>query len=136
MFAGYWRPRLADILGSHYESVTLARSGAVSRSIRPGPRIEDVRASILRITPTAISGSDIHLYDGYPPTSATFFGNRVDHSPMLLVMSSTSRCVIERRHAFSGVRNSHAAPLVFASFLSNVASGSEMDSASATYHAS
>jgi threonine dehydrogenase-like Zn-dependent dehydrogenase len=32
------------------------------------PKIEDSRDSIVRITSTAICGSDIHLYDGYQPT--------------------------------------------------------------------
>jgi len=34
----------------------------------PGPRIEDPRDIILRITTTAICGSDLHIYDGYIPT--------------------------------------------------------------------
>lgn len=32
------------------------------------PRIEDPRDTIIKITSTAICGSDIHLYDGYQPT--------------------------------------------------------------------
>jgi threonine dehydrogenase-like Zn-dependent dehydrogenase len=40
----------------------------VSVDTVPDPRIEDPRDSIIRITSTAICGSDIHLYDGYQPT--------------------------------------------------------------------
>jgi threonine dehydrogenase-like Zn-dependent dehydrogenase len=41
---------------------------SVSVDTVPDPRIEDPRDSIIRITSTAICGSDIHLYDGYQPT--------------------------------------------------------------------
>lgn len=34
----------------------------------PDPRIENARDAIVRITSTAICGSDLHLYDGYMPT--------------------------------------------------------------------
>ncbi|AMV16449.1 zinc-dependent alcohol dehydrogenase [Planctomyces sp. SH-PL14] len=34
----------------------------------PDPRIEDPRDAIIRVTSTAICGSDLHLYDGYMPT--------------------------------------------------------------------
>lgn len=40
----------------------------VSVDTVPDPRIEDPRDSIIKITATAICGSDIHLYDGYQPT--------------------------------------------------------------------
>ncbi len=33
----------------------------------PDPKIEDPRDAIVRITATAICGSDLHLYDGYIP---------------------------------------------------------------------
>ena len=32
----------------------------------PDPTIEDPRDVIVKITSTAICGSDLHLYDGYP----------------------------------------------------------------------
>ena len=32
------------------------------------PKIEDPRDSIIRVTSTAICGSDLHMYDGYIPT--------------------------------------------------------------------
>ena len=34
----------------------------------PDPKIQDPRDAIIRITSTAICGSDLHLYDGYVPT--------------------------------------------------------------------
>jgi threonine dehydrogenase-like Zn-dependent dehydrogenase len=34
----------------------------------PDPKIEDPRDAIVKITATAICGSDLHLYDGYMPT--------------------------------------------------------------------
>jgi threonine dehydrogenase-like Zn-dependent dehydrogenase len=34
----------------------------------PEPKILDARDAIVRITSTAICGSDLHLYDGYVPT--------------------------------------------------------------------
>ncbi|MEO8126266.1 MAG: zinc-dependent alcohol dehydrogenase [Bryobacteraceae bacterium] len=34
----------------------------------PDPKIEDSRDAILRITSTAICGSDLHIYDGFIPT--------------------------------------------------------------------
>lgn len=40
----------------------------VSVDTVPDPKIEDPRDTIIRITSTAICGSDIHLYDGYQPT--------------------------------------------------------------------
>ena len=34
----------------------------------PDPKIEDDRDAVIKITSTAICGSDLHLYDGYIPT--------------------------------------------------------------------
>ena len=34
----------------------------------PEPKIEDARDAIVKITSTAICGSDLHLLDGYQPT--------------------------------------------------------------------
>ena len=34
----------------------------------PDPKILNPRDAIMRITSTAICGSDLHLYDGYIPT--------------------------------------------------------------------
>lgn len=34
----------------------------------PEPTIEDARDAIVKISSTAVCGSDLHLYDGYVPT--------------------------------------------------------------------
>jgi threonine dehydrogenase-like Zn-dependent dehydrogenase len=46
----------------------------------PDPTIEDPRDVILKITSTAICGSDLHLYDGYMPTMEE--GDILGHEPM------------------------------------------------------
>ena len=46
----------------------------------PTPEILDPRDAIVRITATAICGSDLHLYDGYQPTMKA--GDILGHEPM------------------------------------------------------
>jgi len=46
----------------------------------PDPKIEDPRDVIVRITSTAICGSDLHLLDGYMPTMEK--GDILGHEPM------------------------------------------------------
>ncbi len=46
----------------------------------PDPTIQDSRDVIVRITSTAICGSDLHLYDGYMPTMEK--GDILGHEPM------------------------------------------------------
>ncbi|HEX8281617.1 MAG TPA: alcohol dehydrogenase catalytic domain-containing protein, partial [Chthoniobacterales bacterium] len=46
----------------------------------PDPTIEDPRDVIVKITSTAICGSDLHLYDGYMPTMES--GDILGHEPM------------------------------------------------------
>src|SRR5215216_2433558 len=46
----------------------------------PDPIIEDPRDIIVKITSTAICGSDLHLYDGYMPTMEK--GDILGHEPM------------------------------------------------------
>jgi threonine dehydrogenase-like Zn-dependent dehydrogenase len=46
----------------------------------PDPKIIDPTDVILRITTTAICGSDLHLYDGYMPTMEK--GDVIGHEPM------------------------------------------------------
>jgi threonine dehydrogenase-like Zn-dependent dehydrogenase len=43
-------------------------SGDVRVETVPDPRIEDPTDAVIKITSTAICGSDLHLYDGYMPT--------------------------------------------------------------------
>lgn len=47
------------------------------------PKIEDPRDAVIRITSTAICGSDLHLYDGYMPTMVA--GDVIGHEPMGVV---------------------------------------------------
>ena len=47
------------------------------------PKIEDSRDAIVRITSTAICGSDLHLLDGYMPTMEK--GDILGHEPMGIV---------------------------------------------------
>jgi threonine dehydrogenase-like Zn-dependent dehydrogenase len=46
----------------------------------PDPTIVDARDAIIRVTATAICGSDLHLYDGYQPTMEK--GDIMGHEPM------------------------------------------------------
>ena len=47
------------------------------------PKIQDPGDAIIRITSTAICGSDLHLYDGYMPTMEA--GDIIGHEPMGVV---------------------------------------------------
>ena len=49
----------------------------------PDPKIEDPRDIIVRITATAICGSDLHLYDGMMPGMES--GDIIGHEPMGIV---------------------------------------------------
>ncbi len=49
----------------------------------PDPKIEDPRDAIVRITSTAICGSDLHLYDGVVPMMKP--GDIIGHEPMGVV---------------------------------------------------
>jgi threonine dehydrogenase-like Zn-dependent dehydrogenase len=46
----------------------------------PEPRFLDPRDAIIKITSTAICGSDLHLVDGYMPTMEK--GDILGHEPM------------------------------------------------------
>ena len=54
------------------------------------PRIEDPRDVIVKITATAICGSDLHLYDGYMPAMED--GDILGHEPMGKVVEVGKRC--------------------------------------------
>lgn len=49
----------------------------------PDPKIQDNRDIIIRVTSTAICGSDLHLYDGFMPTMEK--GDILGHEPMGIV---------------------------------------------------
>ena len=46
----------------------------------PDPKIRDPRDAVVKITSTAICGSDLHLYDGFMPTMEK--GDVLGHEPM------------------------------------------------------
>jgi threonine dehydrogenase-like Zn-dependent dehydrogenase len=52
----------------------------------PDPRIEHPRDVIVRITATAICGSDLHIYDGYIPFMK--HGDVIGHEPMGIVVET------------------------------------------------
>jgi threonine dehydrogenase-like Zn-dependent dehydrogenase len=54
--------------------------GSVSVDTVPDPVIQDPRDIVIRITSTAICGSDLHLYDGYQPTMES--GDILGHENM------------------------------------------------------
>jgi threonine dehydrogenase-like Zn-dependent dehydrogenase len=43
-------------------------TGDVRLDTVPDPKIEDPRNIVIKITSTAICGSELHLFDGYQPT--------------------------------------------------------------------
>src|SRR5579875_1300361 len=49
----------------------------------PDPRIENPTDIVIKITSTAICGSDLHLYDGFMPTMEA--GDVLGHEPMGIV---------------------------------------------------
>jgi len=62
--------------------------GKVSVDNVPDPKIQDPRDAIIRITSTAICGSDLHLFDGYQPTMED--GDILGHEPMGVVVETGS----------------------------------------------
>jgi threonine dehydrogenase-like Zn-dependent dehydrogenase len=58
-------------------------TGDVRCETVPDPRIEDPKDAVVRITSTAICGSDLHLYDGFMPTMKS--GDIIGHEPMGVV---------------------------------------------------
>ena len=58
-------------------------TGDVRCDTVPDPEIWVPRDAIVRITSTAICGSDLHLYDGYMPTMEN--GDILGHEPMGIV---------------------------------------------------
>ena len=61
----------------------------------PDPKIEDGRDIIIKITATAICGSDLHLYDGYQPGMEP--GDILGHEPMGVVVEVGSAITTLKR---------------------------------------
>ena len=59
-------------------------TGDVRVDTVPDPKIRSPRDAIVRITATAICGSDLHLYDGFMPTMEK--GDVLGHEPMGVVV--------------------------------------------------
>lgn len=67
----------------------------------PDPRILNSRDAIVRVTSTAICGSDLHLYDGYIPTMKKgdilgheFMGEVVEVGPKVSTLRVGDRVVV------------------------------------------
>src|ERR671910_3067466 len=67
----------------------------------PDPQILNQRDAIIKVTSTAICGSDLHLYDGYIPTMEKgdilgheFMGNVVEVGPAVTNLSVGDRVVV------------------------------------------
>ncbi|HTS64243.1 MAG TPA: zinc-dependent alcohol dehydrogenase [Candidatus Acidoferrales bacterium] len=67
----------------------------------PDPKILNPRDAIVRVTSTAICGSDLHLYDGYIPTTQKgdilgheFMGEVVDTGPAVINLKVGDRVVV------------------------------------------
>ncbi len=67
----------------------------------PDPQIMDERDAILKVTATAICGSDLHLYDGYIPTTEhgdifghEFMGEVVETGPEVKNLKKGDRVVV------------------------------------------
>lgn len=65
------------------KALTWHGTGDVRIENVPDPQIQDPRDAIVRITSTAICGSDLHLYDGLMPTMER--GDVLGHEPMGVV---------------------------------------------------
>jgi threonine dehydrogenase-like Zn-dependent dehydrogenase len=61
-------------------------TGDVRYETAPDPKIEDPRDVILKVTSTAICGSDLHIYDGFMPTMEK--GDILGHEPMGVVVEA------------------------------------------------
>ena len=65
------------------KAVTWHGQGDVRVDTVPDPKIEDPGDVVIKITTTAICGSDLHLYDGFVPMMKE--GDIIGHEPMGLV---------------------------------------------------
>src|SRR5690606_3392365 len=54
-------------IGARMKAICWHGKGDVRVDAVPDPRIEDPRDVVVKVTATAICGSDLHLYDGFVP---------------------------------------------------------------------
>jgi threonine dehydrogenase-like Zn-dependent dehydrogenase len=83
------------------KAVTWCGKKRVNVETVPDPKIINHRDAIIRITSTAICGSDLHLYDGYVPTMKSgdilgheFMGEVVEIGPEVKNLSVGDRVVV------------------------------------------
>ena len=69
-------------------AVTYHGTGDFRVDSHPDPRIEDPRDAVIRVTSTAICGSDLHMYDGFIPAMET--GDIIGHEFMGEVVETGS----------------------------------------------
>jgi threonine dehydrogenase-like Zn-dependent dehydrogenase len=80
----------------------------------PDPVIINPRDAIVRITSTAICGSDLHLLDGFIPSMEPgdilgheFMGEVVDVGPSVKNLKAGDRVEVPARHSFRGSRDAN-----------------------------
>src|SRR3979490_2561588 len=83
------------------KAVTWCAPYKVSVDNVPDPKILNRRDAIVRVTSTAICGSDLHLYNGFVPTmnggdilGHEFMGEIVDTGPDVRDLSAGDRVVV------------------------------------------
>ena len=83
------------------KAVCWERTGVVSVEDVPDPQILNPRDAIVRISSTAICGSDLHLYDGFIPTMRSgdilgheFMGEVVERGPAVKNLQVGDRVIV------------------------------------------
>ncbi len=70
-------------------ALTYHGQGDVRVDTHPDPQIQDPTDAIIKVTSTAICGSDLHLYDGFIPMMKE--GDIIGHEPMGIVVETGSK---------------------------------------------
>ncbi len=65
------------------KALTWHGQGDVRVDTHPDPEIQEPTDAIIRVTSTAICGSDLHLFDGFVPMMKS--GDIIGHEPMGIV---------------------------------------------------
>ena len=88
MRASHRGPSSADLGSTHMRAICWHGKGDMRVDTVPDPRIEHPRDVIVRVTSTAICGSDLHLYDGFNPFMKP--GDIIGHEPMGVIVETGS----------------------------------------------
>ena len=82
-------------------ALTYHGSGKIQVDTHPDPQIEDPRDAILKVTSTAICGSDLHIFDGYMPEMKSgdiigheFMGEIVDTGSEVTNLKKGDRIIV------------------------------------------